>query len=629
MVVPEVYSEINSGILFKKMEDSLISDNSWKIILDFDISELKKELEPLHVAFKNMERLLKDSVNVWDEDPDSDFIRLKSNLDAYKQDLDDLFMLLPFQDIAEHRSKRGLINVGGYVLKWLFGVPTDEDLNLVNDRINELKHVTSNVVHSRLDQLTLVKDLNYKVKTNTKAIVEIMSKLTSSHMELGASLLDYSKDYGISHQSLLKHMKVTSISRHLGQAIDEAKLRIVEFRQALELVSTGRISSKLLPPHDLIRILETIEKTIPDHLKLPIPVTEKELFLYYNFCTAKALASPLGIKLIVTVPLSSDSGKFETYKILSVPLYQYSVKHWLKWETPFDYLLISRDRQYFVPLTKDDFSQCRQNLFFLCPSSIKVFHHTVNDCMYSLFMGMDTAHLKCTRKLTDQVTSPFLVQIDHNWIYSVSEPCKLVLNCLRESYNVISNEPHFEKSYSELVLNGSGILHNVSNCDMFSKEIRVFSKIKCNSFYKRNVTSIHLPGIDTMLTLNESKLLLANNKLTFETLDSIKRNLDDNRDDVKLEQLLNSLNVQLDDENMLYSHKFSLILCLVLALGFLSICILLGVFVCRRKLRNCCARDTPPHTQSTGPTVRANEGSPLAEIIQETSFARFQSPEPN
>lgn len=66
--------------------------------------------------------------------------------------------------------------------------------------------------------------------TNTKAIKEIMDKLSQTNGHLAISLTEYSEENIMQHRSLTKHLQFTAILHHLGQATDEARLRIVEFR---------------------------------------------------------------------------------------------------------------------------------------------------------------------------------------------------------------------------------------------------------------------------------------------------------------------------------------------------------------------------------------------------------------
>jgi len=511
-----------------------------------------------------------------------------------------------------------MINAGGYALKWLFGVPTNDDLDGVNVRVDELYKQTGDLISSKEDQLTLMKKMNSKIVTNTKAINEMMTKLIKSNKQYVDSLRNYTLESSNIHNSVFKYMQMIAMSRHLGQVVDEAKLRIVEFRQALELINTGKVSSKLLPPHDFIKILYSIERIVPTHLKLIMSVDEENLFMYYDICTAQALATPSSIKLVVTIPLSSNDRQLETYRVVVVPLYQPSLSHWIKWDMNYDYLLVSKDRQYFAPLTESMFSKCKNKYFYLCPSSISLTYHTVEDCTYSLFMGlMDSAASKCSKIVSSKVISPFLLQNGNDWLYSVSEPYKVVLNCF--SYN--SNQPE----YSELLLNSSGIIRQVSSCDIFGRSRKIFSRISGNIKFKGNLTHIHVPKFDNMLTVNEKEIVFSGGNLTFDTLKDIKNNLDDDSIDVTLTALIKTIKDNKNKSTVLYhfqTYAVSYLMCVFLSLLF---CILFWVYNCRR-----CScpllisrATTEPQTESQRTTIHASQGTPLHDILQSTTYQNF------
>lgn len=293
---------MTAGVVFTKMKDTIISQNEWKVVLDFDMREIKKELFMLKDMYANVASQANSTVNIWNENFEYEYHRIEMGIEQYETDINDMFSLLP-----NERSKRGLINAGGHILKWLFGTPTSEDLEHLNSKVEELKTVSGTLIHSEEHQLSIMKDMNSKMITNTRAIKEIMEKLSISHDHLSISLTGLENEENIMlHRSLSKHLQFTAILRHLGQAIDEAKLRIVEFRQALELINSGRISSKLLPPHEFVNTLSKVEKLLPAYLKMIIPVNLEDIFMYYSFCTAQAVATKDGIRLIVVVPLGSS-----------------------------------------------------------------------------------------------------------------------------------------------------------------------------------------------------------------------------------------------------------------------------------------------------------------------------------
>ncbi|KAG8318947.1 hypothetical protein J6590_102008 [Homalodisca vitripennis] len=151
-------NEMTQGIVFKKLHDTIISEDEWKIVLDFNMIEIRDELESLKTLCTDLVYYTNTSVNVWDEDFAFEYSRIKTGIDQYESDVSDLFRLLPTE-----RSKRGLVDAGGYALKWLFGVPTSEDMEQVNSKVEEIKKISGSLLSSRENQITLMKDMNEKM----------------------------------------------------------------------------------------------------------------------------------------------------------------------------------------------------------------------------------------------------------------------------------------------------------------------------------------------------------------------------------------------------------------------------------------------------------------------------------
>jgi hypothetical protein len=58
----------------------------------------------------------------------------------------------------KQRSKRGLMDVGGSTLQWLFGVATNRDLETLSKQLQTLGRETTGIVHAMGQQATLVNE---------------------------------------------------------------------------------------------------------------------------------------------------------------------------------------------------------------------------------------------------------------------------------------------------------------------------------------------------------------------------------------------------------------------------------------------------------------------------------------
>jgi len=77
-------TELTQGIVFSRLQDSIVSENEWKIVLDFNFDEIQNELVPIKSLCKEVEYYLNTSVNIWSNDFDFEFNRAKLSINQLK-----------------------------------------------------------------------------------------------------------------------------------------------------------------------------------------------------------------------------------------------------------------------------------------------------------------------------------------------------------------------------------------------------------------------------------------------------------------------------------------------------------------------------------------------------------------
>jgi hypothetical protein len=76
-----------------------------------------------------------------------------------------------------NRTKRGLINLFGYGLKYLFGTADAKDVRRLNDVCDTLHTFQKELVNATEQQLTYLRTLDEATKANAKAILELAKTL--------------------------------------------------------------------------------------------------------------------------------------------------------------------------------------------------------------------------------------------------------------------------------------------------------------------------------------------------------------------------------------------------------------------------------------------------------------------
>jgi hypothetical protein len=76
-----------------------------------------------------------------------------------------------------HRKKRGLVNIGGEILKFLFGVATTEQVQDIHDTIEGMKDRDGEVIDAIQKQLTYLKTVDDVATQNTLGLATIARAL--------------------------------------------------------------------------------------------------------------------------------------------------------------------------------------------------------------------------------------------------------------------------------------------------------------------------------------------------------------------------------------------------------------------------------------------------------------------
>ena len=72
--------------------------------------------------------------------------------------------------------KRGAMNAGGDLLKWVFGTANEKDLHELNVRLQTMRQTDVQIIHSLEDQATLITTGRRKTTANTKLIQEVTER---------------------------------------------------------------------------------------------------------------------------------------------------------------------------------------------------------------------------------------------------------------------------------------------------------------------------------------------------------------------------------------------------------------------------------------------------------------------
>ncbi|KAG8320099.1 hypothetical protein J6590_108386 [Homalodisca vitripennis] len=111
-------------------------------------------------------------------------------------------------------------------------------------------------------------------------------------------------------------------------------------------------------------------------------------------------------------------------------------------------------------------------------------------------------------------------------------------------------------------------------------------------------------------------------------MQKVKDNLKDNHIELDLNKLLNDTHVLYPSikESIETPLNYFYIIIVSMFILFILNSVLCVVLFCHRKMPTCARMSSVAERQA--PTIRVEHGTPLAEIIQESSFVQFNTPSP-
>lgn len=162
-------------------------------------------------------------------------------LSKIRETLTLIYQLLPEAKVVGwSRDKRGLLDVGGKLLKFLVGTMDNDDLKLINHHLNSLKRKIDHVSAESARMGTFMRVTNQKLETVSKALDEqgdlLMSfvndtVLLASEITITRAMLFTVHNRTVQYVSVLDHLN--------------------ELRSAVELLKNGFISPALISHQDM------------------------------------------------------------------------------------------------------------------------------------------------------------------------------------------------------------------------------------------------------------------------------------------------------------------------------------------------------------------------------------------
>ena len=318
-------------------------------------------------------------------------------LDALRAMTDELYDTYnAFKVLQRPRSKHSLIPIVGKALSFLFGTVSESDLASINRNIGNLAKNQKRISHVVSESLTLLNETRVHVIQNRQTINNIILSMSV----LGEQMRNLTMKL---EQSIAELTFVSTTFFQIGNYLEElkrtimlAKFYIEDLKIRFNALSLGHVSTTLISPRDLQRLLLDIKSKLPPYLQLTQD-PKKDSWTYHRFLTCATVLSENQMLVIVSLPLVNIHHKYYIYKVHNLPFpikgKDDNVPSALKSMVAYrrlesKYIGVNMERSRFMLLDTEEVQQCISHRLQFCALRQPIYPVNLSRlCVIAIFLN--------------------------------------------------------------------------------------------------------------------------------------------------------------------------------------------------------------------------------------------------
>ena len=292
----------------------------------------------------------------------------------------DLLQIESIKQGFEKRKKRGLFNVGGWLLGKLFGVATNKDLHKLKELVMKGYEQRQVIAHKVNELTSFYNQLAREENITRQVLSDHENSLILLRRELNASrAVDNEQNNRISaNYKMILVAELVSLIERRQQLLQNQIDRYREQRMALE---AGRLTESVLPRSDLQQILVQAEKKGYDAAPME---------WYYEHCLVRPVwETSEGLSFIVELPMFTES--VTGYHLDAHPTLQVDTGNWVTLVTQ-EYVGYNEQNGEIVKLRG-----CHGHYPTLCEADL--IYRTGLPCERSIITGSSSGISKCNVRI--------------------------------------------------------------------------------------------------------------------------------------------------------------------------------------------------------------------------------------
>jgi hypothetical protein len=178
----------------------------------------------------------------------------------------DFRQMIDLLNSGKNRGKRSLLPLGN-LLSFVFGVSSESELNKIKQEIVKLAKTQDQVIHAVEDGFSVINVSRSLIQENRQTINQLIN--VSKHLQNELAVITQSIALLLPFKRfVLAHLQVQHGLATLTSMVKQANAHIDEIINKIDLLTLGHLSTEIVHPAELLGVLDEIQKTLPNSLKI-------------------------------------------------------------------------------------------------------------------------------------------------------------------------------------------------------------------------------------------------------------------------------------------------------------------------------------------------------------------------
>lgn len=400
---------ITNGMVFYEINEAAISKTRWKLTYYYNLTEYFDNIDRLMLAVESVNELCEKNTKI------IECIALQTLLKEHLRNTQ-----LNSQKIESFkrkgRSKRWApFGFFGDALGWLFGLATDSDAEMINNKINHMEAISVNEKMSIENQLYIIEKtvkLSNESYTILKNKIEEFAKLVNEE---------------ITKTNI--QIKINSLTTMANLIIALNTETYNDILNILEDSLNGKIVN-LIPQGTLTENLRKIASNLKVNQKLPINLDYQSPYNIFSVTNLQGVLTENRIIITLYIPII-DVDDLRLYKTIPIPM---AINDSVYRIIPnSEYFLFDSNSRELTPMTTTDLNNCKKSFsnVLICNPEQPTFIAPEASCELTILLDPKPISINSICNILSLPKKNYIIPLYQNNSYYclINEPIQIKTTC--------------------------------------------------------------------------------------------------------------------------------------------------------------------------------------------------------